>query len=41
METIVKIVFIVTTALKTQHRNETFEDHGKERNGKVRYSESV
>jgi hypothetical protein len=41
METFVKIIFIVTAALKAQHYSETFEDYGKKRNGKVRYSESV
>jgi hypothetical protein len=31
----------MATALKAQHCNEGFEGYGKERNGKVRYSESV
>jgi hypothetical protein len=41
MEPFVKIIFIVATALKAQRWNEPFEDYGKARNGKVRYSESV
>ena len=41
LEPFVKIIFIVATVLKAQHRNKTFEDYGKERNGKVRYSGSV
>jgi len=39
LEPFVKVIFKMATALKAQHCNETFEDYGKERNGKVRCSE--